>query len=427
MVKSNTMLRELLSPEIKELIETKNWRVLKDILSEWEPQDIVDLIHNVDEKEGIVIFRILPRELAADVFSELDPNEQKNLLRQMSNEHIRDIFLELSPDDRTDIFEELPAKATQRLLNLLPPEERKEAMQLLGYPEDSVGRLMTPDFIAIRPYWTVAQSIDHIRRFGKEVETIDIVYVVDEKWHLLDDMPLHRLVLSNPSDKIENLMDKDFHSIRASEDQEEAVKIMKKYNLTVLPVVDSQNVLLGIITIDDVIDVYEDEVTEDIYKGASVIPFEVRYTTTSVFSMFKKRVGWLMLLAVAGFLSGSVISFFQETLGRIITLAFFIPVLIDTGGNTATQSATIIIRALVTGDLTPKKWFDVIKKELWVGIWIGITLGTILFLWSYFWNKDYRIGIVVGSSVLFITVWANLLGSLLPIFLRKVHLDPAII
>ncbi len=421
------MLKELLTPEIKELIESKNWRVLKETLAEWAAQDIVDFLDSVEDEEKVIVFRILPRDLAAEVFSELDTNEQKILLKQLSNEHIREIFLELPPDDRTDVFEELPAKVTKRLLNLLPPEERKEAMKLLGYPEDSVGRLMTPDFVAIRSYWTVAQSIEHIRRFGRDAETLDTVYVVDEKWHLLDDIPLHRLVLAAPSETVENLMDREFHSISASDDQEEAVNMMKKYNLIVLPVVDSQNVLLGVVTVDDVIDVYEDEVTEDIHKGASVIPFEINYTTASVFSLFKKRIVWLSLLTFAGFLSSKVISAFEDTLGKIIVLAFFIPVLIGTGGNTGTQSATLIIRALVTGDLTPKKWFNVIKKELLVGLLLGLALSVILSIWSFYWKGEMMLSFVIGISVLFIAVWANLVGSLLPIVLRKLRLDPAIV
>jgi len=192
-------------------------------------------------------------------------------------------------------------------------------------------------------------------------------------------------------------------------------------------VVDSENVLLGVVTVDDVIDVYEDEVTEDIQKGASVIPFEVNYTTASVFSLFRKRIVWLSLLTFAGFLSSNVISAFEDTLGKIILLAFFIPVLIGTGGNTGTQSATLIIRALVTGDLTPKKWFNVIKKELFVGILLGIALGLIISVWSYLWKGQKMLSLVIGLSVLFIAVWANLVGSLLPIVLRKLHLDPAIV
>jgi len=300
-------------------------------------------------------------------------------------------------------------------------------MKLLGYPEDSVGRLMTPDFIAIYSHWTVSQSLKHVRKFGKDAETVNIVYVVDEQWHLLDDITLRKLVLANLTEKVENLMDMDFHSISAAEDQEEAVNIMKKYNLIVLPVVDSQNILLGVITIDDVIDVYEDEVTEDIHKGASVIPFELNYTTSSTFSLFRKRIIWLSLLAIAGFLSSSVISSFEGTLGKIVVLAFFIPVLIGAGGNTGTQSATLIIRALVTGDLTPKKWFSVIKKELFVGLLLGIALGTILYIWSYFWQGEKMLSLVIGLSVVLIAVWANLIGSLLPIILRRLRLDPAVV
>jgi len=421
------MLKELLTPEIRELLTSKDWRILKEILSEWAPQDIVDLLDSMEEPDKVVLFRILPRDLAAEVFSELKSGEQKALLKQMSNEHIKEIFLELTPDDRTDVFEELPAKVTKRLLNLLPQEERREAMQLLGYPEASVGRLMTTDFVAIRPSWTVAQSLEHIRKFGKDAETVNIVFVVDEQWHLIDDITLRKLILADPAEKVENLMDHEFNSISAADDQEQAVEMMKKYNLIVLPVVDSKKILLGVVTVDDVIDVYEDEVTEDIHKGASVIPFEVNYTTAPVFSLFRKRIIWLSILAMAGFVSGNVIAAFEETLGKVIILAFFIPVLLGAGGNTGTQSATLIIRALVTGDLTPKKWFNVVKKELLVGFFLGFSLGCILYIWSYAWKGEPVVSFVIGLSVMGITVWANLLGSLLPILLRKLHLDPAIV
>ncbi|MCK9266317.1 magnesium transporter [bacterium] len=421
------MLKALLTPEIKELIQQKNWRTLKDALSLWPAQDIVDLIDNVEDELKIIIFRLLPRELAAEVFSELDTGAQKHLLFQMSNDHIREIFLEMTPDDRTDVFEELPASVTKHFLNLLPFAERKEAMELLGYPDDSVGRLMTPDYVAINSDWTVKESFEHIRKYGQDAETVDILYVVDETGHLLDDISLRRLILSPFNEKVEALMDRDCYSINASADQEEAVTIMKKYNLIVLPVVDSQNILLGVVTIDDVIDVYEDEVTEDIHKGASVIPFEINYTTAPIFSLFKKRVVWLLFLAVAGFLSGSVISSFEGVLKNVITLAFFIPVLIDTGGNTGTQSATLIIRALVTGDLTPNKWLSVIKKEAILGLLLGLALGLVLLLWSFVWQGDIKVSLVISISVVLIALWSNVVGSLLPIILGKLRLDPAVV
>ncbi len=421
------MLRELLTPEIRELVEQKDWRTLKDALSPWPPQDIVELLESFEDESKIIIFRLLPRDLAAEVFSELDAGAQKNLLHQMSNEHIKEIFLEMSPDDRTDVFEELPSGATKEFLSLLPPGERKEAMELLGYPEYSVGRLMTPDYVAVRSSWTVEESLDHVRKYGKDAETVDILYVVDEKWHLLDDIPLGTLILASPEAKVESIMDREFLSVHASHDQEEAVRLMKKYNLIVLPVVDSQNILLGVVTVDDVIDVYEEEVTEDIHKGASVIPFEINYSTISAFSLFRKRIVWLLFLAIAGFLSGNVISSFQETLGEVIILAFFVPVLLGTGGNTGTQSATLIIRALVTGDLTPKKWLSVIRKEILVGVLLGLFLGLVLYAWSFAWKGSGRVSLIIGISVAIIAVWANLVGSILPIILRKMKLDPAIV
>lgn len=414
-------------PEIRQLIELKNWRALKDSLSACPPSDIADLLEGLEAKEAVLLFRLLPRQLAADVFSEIAIEAQRHLLHQMSDEHILGILLELSPDERTELFEELPGKVTQRLLNLLPPEERQEALRLLGYPENSVGRLMTPDYVAIRPSWTVAQALSHIRRWGRDAETINRVYVIDEHWHLIDDIGLRRLILAEPQERVETLMDRSFVAIPALEDQETAVKLMKRYDLIVLPVVDSQNVLLGVVTVDDILDVLEDEVTEDIQKGASVMPFEVNYTTAPVWTLFRKRIIWLLLLVLAGFLSGSVIAAFEEALGALIVLAFFIPVLIDTGGNTATQSATLIIRAIAIGDLTPRRWFSVVKKELLIGLLLGVALSVILSLWAYFWRGTPTVSLVVGLAVIIIALWANLLGSLLPIALTKLRLDPAII
>jgi magnesium transporter len=421
------MLKELLKPEIQELIKKKNWRQLKEALTVWPAPDIADLLESLEDEEMVILFRLLPPQLAADVFSELDADKHTCLLQQMSNERVRDIILELSPDDRTDLFEELPGKVAQKFLNLLPQEERKESLQLLGYPEESVGRLMTPDYVAIQFHWTIKQALEHIRRYGRDAETINMVYVVDEKWHLIDDIPLRRLILADPQQKVESIMDWKFVSISAFEDQEKAVKIMKKYNLIALPVVDPQNVLLGVVTVDDILDVLEDEVTEDIQKGASVVPLEIRYSTAPIWALFRKRILWLLFLGVAGFLSGNVIASFEHTLGTIISLAFFIPVLIDTGGNTATQSATLIIRAIATGDLTLKKWFSVVKKELLIGVLLGGTLGFVLYLWSYFWKGEYLISLVVGMSVTVITLWANLVGGLLPIVLTKLKLDPAVV
>jgi len=313
---------------IKELVKNKDWRSLKNILSQKPAPDIAELLQNMDEKDMVVLYRLLPREQAAEVFAELNPQSQRHLLKQMNNQQIRETILELHPDDRTELFEELPGQVTQKLLNLLPPEERKEAMDLLGYPENSVGRLMTPDYIAIKSSWKVEDALQHIRKYGRATETIDTIYIVDDRWHLLDDMPIKKLILADPKESISSLMDNKFISISAFEDQEKAAEIMKRYDLVVLPVVDSEGILMGIITIDDILDVLEEETTEDFQKESAVAPLKISYSSASSLTLYRKRIGWLLLLLIADFLSSSVIAHFKNTLQAVIALAFFIPVLI---------------------------------------------------------------------------------------------------
>lgn len=421
------MLKELLLPEIQELIEAKDWRTLKGAVADWPTPDVADLLESLAEADRVILFRLLPRQQAAEVFAYLEPDKQRGLLERLTNEQVKTLLEEVPPDDRTELFEELPAKVTQQLLSLLSPGERREALQLLGYPEESVGRLMTPDYVAIRLHWTIEQAVSHIRRYGRDAETINVIYVIDEEDHLLDDLPIRRIILADPSQRVESIMDHKYIAVEAHADQEEAIRLIQHYDLSALPVVDKENVLLGIVTVDDVLDVLQEEVTEDVHKGASIAPLDTSYNAASFFSLYRKRVGWLSLLAVAGFLSSSVIAMYEETLAKIVALAFFIPVLIDSGGNTGSQSATLIIRALALGELTPKKWLLVVGKELLVGILLGATLGAILFVWGEYWKGGPQVGVAVGLSMACIIVIANLLGSLLPIVATKFHLDPAVV
>jgi len=421
------MLKNALKPEIVEMIHEKKWRDLREALASWPAPDIADLLTELEEDEMVITFRLLPRELRAEVFVLLDVEYQLRLIKEMSNRHIQSVISELTPDDRTELFEDLPGRVTQKLLTLLPPEDRRESLRLLGYPENSVGRLMTPDYVAIYPHWTIGQALDHIRKNGKDAETINTIYVIDEDSHLLDELPLRKLILASPEEKVESLMDKQFIAISAYEDQEQAVKIVEKYDLVAIPVVDSQNVLLGIVTVDDILDVLEDEVTEDAHKGGAVLPLGISYSSASTWTLYRKRIVWLSLLALSGFLTGNVLAVFQNTLSSIIYLAFFIPVLIGTGGNTSSQASTLIIRALAVGDVTVKKWLRVIGKEFLVGLPLGLSMGVILFLWGYLWKNDFHIGLVVGLSASVIVIWANIVGSLLPILLTKLKFDPAVI
>jgi magnesium transporter len=421
------MVSKLLQPEILELVHQSNWKDLKEVFKEWLDPDIADLLGNLDDKDSLIVFRLLPKERASLVFSELEPNRQETIIRSIASQELKDLMLEMPPDDRTDIFEELPGELTQKILNLLPLEERKEALGLLGYPEQSVGRLMTPDYVAVRRYWDIEQARAHIRKRDEQAETINIVYVVDREWKLQGSIPIRKFILAGNTETVETIMEGKFVSIQVNEDQEMAVSLMKKYNFNILPVVDSNGILLGIVTIDDVIDVLEEEVSEDFQKVAAIIPVEESYASASPGLLYKKRVGWLMFLLVSGFLSSNIIAHFHQSLEAIIVLSFFIPVLIGSGGNTASQSSTLIIRALATGDLILDRWWDVMKKELLIGTALGVTLGVTLFLRSYFWQGDVGVGLVIGLSMIGVVVWSNLLGSLLPMLLSRMKLDPAVI
>lgn len=421
------MIGKLLIPEIKELIENKQWDTLKKFLEDPYPSDIADLIQDFDEVSAAVLFRLLSKESAFDVFAEMEPEFQGGILKQMSSQYIKEIISELEPDVRTKLFEELPGNLTQNLLNLLPAEERKEALAVLAYPENSVGRLITPDYIAVRPDWKVEKVFIHIRRREKDAETIDRIYIVNDEWRLLDDIPVKRFIFADPQQKVKALMDGRFISLSAYEDQEVAIRIMKKYNLVALPVTDSGTTMIGIVTIDDIMDVMEEETTEDFHKTAAVAPLEKNYTASSPLYLYKKRVPWLLFLLIAGFLSSSVIAHYENSIQLVIVLAFFIPVLTGAGGNTASQAAAIVIRALALGEIDFKDWFRVIKKEVITGILLALTLGVILFLWGTIWKGGTQIGIVVGLSMIGIILWANLIGSLLPIILTKLKLDPAVI
>ncbi len=421
------MLGEILKPEVHELIRKKDYKKIKEMFVEWQAIDIADFLADLPEDEMIMLYRLLPRKQAARVFVELESEDQEHVLRQLKNQQLKEMILEISPDDRTEIFEELPAQVTQRLMDLLPSEERKEALFLLGYPENSLGRLMTPDYISVRPYFTLADALDHIRKYGKDSETINMVYVTDDESKLLDEIPIRRIILGNPQHIIESVMDYTFIAASAFDDQDEGADIMKRYDLVSLPVIDSEGLLIGIVTIDDIIDVMDEEATEDFQKEAAVSPLEFGYMATSPFMLYRKRIGWLVLLLLADFFSSGVIAHFEELISKFITLTIFIPILIDSGGNTATQSATLVIRAISLGELTVKRWFEVVKREILTGALLGVSLGGILFLRSYVWRGGTEVGFVLAISMVVIVFWTNIAGSVLPIILTKLNFDPAVV
>jgi magnesium transporter len=410
---------------LNEQIQRADWAGVRRELSVWPPPDIAEMLLELSSPERILVFRALPRSTSAEVFAWLDGRDRDDLLQELSHEETRHLLANLQPDDRTMLLEELPGQVTQRLLNLLSPEDLQEARQLLGYPEDSVGRLMTPNYVAIRPNWTVEHALAHIRAKGRDSETINVVYIVDDTWKLIDALDLRRLILANPNETVQQIMDYTVTSIPAFDDREEAVRMMQRYSLSVLPVVDSDGILLGIVTVDDVLDVAQEEATEDFHKVGGVSPLHTSYRQASIYELFSKRIGWLLVLVLVNLASSGIIASFEGTLQATLTLAFFIPLLIDSGGNVGSQAATLMIRALATGDIDLEQWGKTLLRELGVGLLLGIVMGGAGWLLGI-WRGGYEIGLIVGLSMLCLIVVANLVGFALPYLLTLFRLDPAV-
>jgi magnesium transporter len=417
------MLKKTIDIGILELINTRNWAALRDSLKNWPPPETADLLLELPKEERVLVFRALGRDIAKDAFSYLNSEQQKELLLDMTDDETRQLLADLSPDDRTHLLEELPGAATQRLLNLLSPDDLKEAGFLLGYPPESVGRLMTPDYVAVRPDWTVAKALEHIRSLGLTSETVNRIFVVDDDWHLLDDIELRKFIVAMPHERVSDLMDNSVVSISAFADREEAVGLIRRYDQSALPVVDSDGVLVGIITVDDVLDVQVEEATEDFHKGASVGKLKISLRDAPMTVIYRARIGWLLILVFMNIFSGAGIAAFEETLGAVISLAFFLPLLIDSGGNAGSQSATLMIRAMAIGDVKMNDWFRLIGKELGIALALGLTMAAGVTAVAYF--RAPEIIPVVTITMIAIVLVGSLIGMSLPFIFTKLGLDPA--
>ncbi len=417
--------------KVKELIRNRNWATVKTALSSQDASDIADLFRETDVKDCTIILRLLPQKLQSEVFSELDSNIQERILKNLSDDHIKSIIMELDPDDRTELFEDMPPNLTRRLINLLSSNERRKALELLGYPKESVGRLMTPDYVAIKDYWTIQRSIEHIRSFGKDAETIDVVYVVDDEWHLLDNIPIRRLILASPKQSVKTIMDNKFISVNADADQEEAIRLFEKYGLVVLPVVDRQNHLLGIVTVDDIIDAIRNEETEDFTKFAAIetkpneLEFITRIKEVPLSKIYKARIVWLLTLLGMDFITGSIIQGFERLIATYVVLVTFLPVLVDTAGNAGSQSATLVIRALALGTVKTKDWLYLLGRELIVASALGITMGMGISVMGIIRGKSLTIAAVVVLAMLVNVIIGSLIGVILPFIFAKLKKDPA--
>ena len=424
---------EILRPEIQELIDGRRFRDLRAALEVLEPGDIAETLESLEPGDAAVAFRLLPRDLAGESLANLEQDTQEDLIEALGKYAGR-IVEAMDPDDRAALLDEMPDSIARRLIAALSPEDRRVTQEILGYPGESVGRLMTPDYIRAFAHWTVARTLEHIRIHGRDAETIHWVYVVDEERRLVDDVHIRKCLLADPATTVAELMDDRFISLDATADREEAVLTMAKYDRSALPVVDSRGVLLGIVTHDDVADVAEEEATEDIQKLAGMEALNEPYMHAPLAEVLKKRGGWLMLLFLGQMVTVAVLGIFGiDKLATVLVL--FIPVIIASGGNTGTQTASLLIRALALREIEPSDWKRVFRKELLTGLCLGSVLGVMGVLGVLFWHKiglaqteePLLVGIVVGTAIVGIVVWAVVLGAMFPLLLQKLGFDPATI
>lgn len=417
-------MEEILT-NISALIEERKWKALKDELSNFDSIQIAELLRELSDKESIILFRLLNRTQSKDVFQLLPLADQQNIIEGLAKntQRLSDLLNDLEPDDRTAFFEELPGQVAQGLMQLLTPEERSITTQLLGYPEDSIGRLMTPEYVAIRPNYTVAQAFEHIRKFGRNSETLNVIYIVDENWKLIDDIKIKEIILADPNSHIQDLMDNKFIALNVLDDQEEAIKTFSDYDRVALPVVNSEGVLIGIISIDDIMDVAEEETTEDFHKFGSFHSAVEDPLTARVFNLYKNRIFWLMLLVFVNVFSGAVLSSFEELITQVVSLVFFLPLIIDSGGNAGSQSATLMIRSLAVGDVKLSDWYKLIGKEVLVSLLLGVSMALGVALIASF--RSPEIIWVVSLTMLLVVLAGSLIGMLLPFIFTHLKLDPA--
>jgi len=422
----------LLAPDLEQLIATRNFATIREVVVDLGPVELADLVASLREESRVVVFRLLPKDLAAETFSYCDFDTQQELLHDMASEEVATLLNEMSPDDRTHLFEDLPGNVVSELINSLNAEERSVALALLNWPQDSVGRLMTPDYLIVKKDWTVQQALNHIRSYGKDSETLNYLFVT-EHGTLIDDLHIHEILLADPQSKISDIMNYQLESLLATDDQESVVQKFKRLDRFALPVVDVDNKLLGIITLDDVLDVVEEQATEEMQKFGAVQALDDTYIDVGLFELVKKRAMWLVVLFLGGFLTAIALDYFETPIEKAVILALFLPLIISSGGNSGSQAATLIVRALALGEITLSDWWRILRRELAAGFLLGILLGVLGFARLAFHTpiisngEDVRMLVATAVSValVFIVIAGTIAGSMLPLLMKKLGFDPA--
>lgn len=412
---------------IKANLQDQHWQDVKDLLTPKNPMDVASLIAELPLPERAMLFRLLDKQKAVEVFEYLPVQDQQALLESFKTEQLRHIVEHMSPDDRADFLDELPAKVAKRLLALLTPEERRATALLLGYGEDTAGRIMTPEYIDLKSFFTVEEALKRIRRVGLDKETVYYCYVIDEQRRLIGIVSLRQLVLADPEILVEALMEREVIFATTDEDQEEVAHKIQKYDLLALPVVDRENRLVGIVTHDDVLDILQEEATEDIYRlGAMEVP-EQNYFRTRMLTVASNRVGWLLLLLVTNTFTGNIILRNSNLLESVIALAAFVPMLIGSGGNIGSQTSTVFVRGLALREVTSKNALTLILREVGIGLVLGTLLGILVIFWAYWLQGNWWVAVTVGSSLVLISSLATFFGSVWPLVFQRFGLDPALV
>ncbi len=427
------MLGKLALPEILELIRTHDDDTLRDVVDRWPSADIAELTETMSSDDQVYLLRLIKPKLAAETFAYLDLDAQQGVLDLLSEDETKYLLNEMAADDRTALLAELPGERAERLIALLSPDQRAIARTLLDHEEDSVGRLMTPDYVVVRKEWTMRHVLDHIRAHGRDSETLNVIYIVDDAHKLVDDLRIREILLAPLHVHVSDLMDSKCISLSVTDDKKKAVEVFGKYDRTALPVVDAHGRLAGIVTLDDVLDVAEEEATREIQQFGGVEALDEPYMITSLPAMVRKRASWLVVLFVGEMLTATAMAYFEHQIARAVVLALFVPLIISSGGNSGSQAATLIIRALALGEVRLRDWWRVLRREILVGILLGTLLGSIGFVRIAAWNAVSNVygphwvlvGLTVGFSLLGVVVWGTLTGSMLPFLLRRIGFDPA--
>lgn len=423
-----------LHEQFEAVVLTEDKLQIRDFLNDQNISDVADLVYEFPDYEGQIIANMSVHR-AASVFKILEFPTQKRIIQILPPNTVASLLNELPADDRTDFLEGLPSNAVRELIKLMDPEERKITLSLLGYPENSIGRLMTPDYVYVYPDNTIEEVFATIRKYGKDSETINVIYVINDQGELLDDIRIRDFILNPPDKKVSELMDERVVALNAYDDQETASEVFKMNNRVALPVVSKSNKLLGIVTIDDMLWVASEEFSEDIQKIGGTEALEHPYLDTPIFQLFKKRVVWLVVLFLGELLTATAMAYFEDEIAKAVVLALFIPLIISSGGNSGSQASTLIIQAMAVGEITIADWWRVMRREIISGLMLGTVLGIIGFLRIFVWHSFVPhlygehwmlIGVTVGLTLLGVVLWGTLSGSMLPMILKRLGADPAV-